>query len=588
MHVLATAGHVDHGKSTLVRSLTGMEPDRWAEERRRGLTIDLGYAWTTLPTGEQLAFVDVPGHERFIGNMLAGLGPAPGVLFVVAADEGWARQSDDHLAAIDALDLRRGLLAVTRSDLAEPTATIGESLDRIKRSSLGDIEAIPVSGVTGAGLNELRSALSRLVTRLPPPDQAAPVRLWVDRAFTVRGSGTVVTGTLAAGSIGLGDTLLLRDRKVVVRGAQSLGAASERVGAVARIAVNLRGVAADEVGRGDVLSAPGRWHRTEQIDVRLDGDRIDVRAGLVLHIGTAALPVHIRSLGHDSVRLTLPSALPLRAGDRGVLRDPSRHSIAGGVLVLDADPPALRRRGAAQRRADELATATGRPDLEVEVGRRGAVRVAHLVELGVTVDDTTTVAGWLVSDEQRHNWTARAPELVRGWAERHRLEPAMPLPALAKALELPDDALLELVLAGTDLVVADGRASGAVVTPNPADAAISAVERRLRDAPFDAPDRNDLAALGLGRREVAAAERDGRLLRLDADIVLLPDAPELALAALRGLGQPFTTSQARQALHTTRRVCIPVLEYLDRAGATVRLDGQLRSVADRSATALGR
>ena len=132
MYVLATAGHVDHGKSTLVRALTGMEPDRWAEERRRGLTIDLGYAWTTLPTGEQLAFVDVPGHERFIANMLAGIGPAPGVLFVVAADGGWSRQSDEHLAAVNALDLQHGMLAVTRSDLADPTATMRESLDRIR------------------------------------------------------------------------------------------------------------------------------------------------------------------------------------------------------------------------------------------------------------------------------------------------------------------------------------------------------------------------------------------------------------------------------------------------------------------------
>src|SRR6476469_10618019 len=141
MFVVATAGHVDHGKSTLVRAPTGMEPDRWAEERRRGMTIDLGYAWTTLATGETLGFVDVPGHERFIGNMLAGLGPAPAVLVVVAADEGWRRQSTEHLAAIDALGLRHGLLAVTRSDLADPGPAMAESLERIRGSSLGEIRA---------------------------------------------------------------------------------------------------------------------------------------------------------------------------------------------------------------------------------------------------------------------------------------------------------------------------------------------------------------------------------------------------------------------------------------------------------------
>src|SRR4051795_11686571 len=172
MHVLATAGHVDHGKSTLVRALTGMEPDRWAEERRRGMTIDLGYAWTTLPSGAELAFVDVPGHQRFIGNMLAGLGPAPAVLFVVAADEGWSRQSSEHLAAIDALRLSHGLLVVTRSDLADPEPALADSLARIARASLGSVPGLGVSGTTGAGLRALRRALDKLVAGLPEPEPA--------------------------------------------------------------------------------------------------------------------------------------------------------------------------------------------------------------------------------------------------------------------------------------------------------------------------------------------------------------------------------------------------------------------------------
>ena len=195
--------------------------------------------------------------------MLAGLGPAPGVLFVVAADEGWSRQSDEHLAAVDALDLQHGLLAVTRSDLADPTATMRESLDRIRRSSLGDVDAVAVSGVTGAGLDELRAALDRLVAALPTPDPTAPVRLWIDRAFTVRGSGTVVTGTLAAGTITVGDQLVLGDRRVTVRGVQSLGAAArprQRDGS--RRAQSARRSPPTDVRRGDVLLTPGRWHRT--------------------------------------------------------------------------------------------------------------------------------------------------------------------------------------------------------------------------------------------------------------------------------------------------------------------------------------
>src|SRR4051812_33388398 len=194
MYVVATAGHVDHGKSTLVRALTGMEPDRWAEERRRGMTIDLGFAWTTLGSGATVAFVDVPGHERFVPNMLAGVGPAPAALVVVAADEGWMPQSAEHLAALDALDVRHGLLAVTRADLADPGPALRRARAEIAATSLGAVPAVAVSGVTGAGLDELRTALDTLVAGLPPSDVGAPVRLWVDRSFTIRGAGTVVTG----------------------------------------------------------------------------------------------------------------------------------------------------------------------------------------------------------------------------------------------------------------------------------------------------------------------------------------------------------------------------------------------------------
>jgi selenocysteine-specific elongation factor len=189
MHVIATAGHVDHGKSTLVRSLTAMEPDRWAEERRRGMTIDLGFAWTALPSGEVVAFVDVPGHERFVPNMLAGVGPAPAALIVVAADEGWMPQSAEHLAALNALGVRHGLIAVTRCDLADPAAAMRRARAEVAASSLGSVEAVAVSGATGAGLGALAAALDRLVSALPRPDEAAPVRLWVDRCFTCTAAG---------------------------------------------------------------------------------------------------------------------------------------------------------------------------------------------------------------------------------------------------------------------------------------------------------------------------------------------------------------------------------------------------------------
>ncbi len=196
MRVVVTAGHVDHGKSALIRALTGMEPDRWAEERRRGMTIDLGFAWLALPSGSTMAFVDVPGHERFVTNMLAGAGPVPAVLFVVAADEGWMPQSAEHLAVVSALGISRGLLVVTKSDLADPGAATAEAMAEIAGSSLGKIPAVAVSAVTGAGLPDLVRALDELGASLPEPDRGAPVRIWIDRAFSMTGSGTVVTGTL--------------------------------------------------------------------------------------------------------------------------------------------------------------------------------------------------------------------------------------------------------------------------------------------------------------------------------------------------------------------------------------------------------
>ena len=583
MHVVATAGHVDHGKSTLVRALTGMEPDRWAEERRRGMTIDLGYAWAGLPSGEVLAFVDVPGHQRFIGNMLAGLGPAPAVLVVVAADEGWRRQSGEHLAAVDALGLTRGLLAVTRSDLADPGPATAEALARIADSSLRAVEAVSVSGQTGHGVPELRAALDRLVTTLPAPELDAPVRLWVDRSFTVRGAGTVVTGTLAAGRLRTGDALQLGDRTVRVRGLQSLGTAYDEVAAVARVAVNLRGVERDEVGRGDALLTPGAWRPTAGMDVRLStADRLPEH--LVLHVGSTAVPVRVRALGEDVARLLLDAPLPLRAGDRALLRDPAEQRVAAGVLVLDADPPALRRRGAAAARAVSLERATGRPDLLAEVVRRRAARSVQLAALGVELAATPGVVAcedWLVDRNVWQGWVDALPTLVDAHAASAPLEPG--LAGAAAALGLPDPVLLRHVVVAAGLEQAAGRVRrpGAVPRLGAAEAGLREVERRLAEQPFGPPETPEMVALGLGPRELAAAETAGRVVRLGGDVVLLPDGPARAMRVLAALAQPFTTSQARQALGTTRRVAIPLLEHLDGRGWTRRLDGSLRQVAGR-------
>ncbi len=599
MHVVCTAGHVDHGKSTLVRALTGMEPDRFAEERRRGMTIDLGFAWTALPGGETVAFVDVPGHERFVSTMLAGAGSVPAALFVVAADEGWMPQSAEHADALEAIGVTRGLLVVTRSDLLDPELATDDA--RAELATRGwDWPTLAVSAATGDGMDALRDGLTRLVVGLPTPDPDADVRMWVDRAFTIRGSGTVVTGTLPAGTLTTGDELELdtgdEPLRVGVRGLQALGEPVGSATAVARVAVNLRGVPRDRVARGDVLLS-GTWLRTREVDVRLSGLRgvapaTGLPTELTLHAGSAAVPVRVRPLGPEDsglVRLRLARGLPLRIGDRAVLRDPGGRRVLAGVTVLDVVPPALRRRGAAGRRATDLETVTGAPDATAELERRGAVRASDLRAMGVPADDVDGLAarvpggaGWLLDPGRA---AAAARDLAAAVTAHDRsdpLDPGLPLAAARRVTGLPDAALVPVVLAdaerrGTrDLVVDQGRVRAAADAGPPAAVrkAMDALRADLAHAPFAAPDADRLAELGLGPRELASLERAGELLRItpgsSPEVVLLPDAEQRAVALLADLDDEFTLSAARQALSTTRRVAVPLLERLARNGRTVR------------------
>ncbi len=585
MHVLATAGHVDHGKSTLVRALTGMEPDRWSEERRRGMTIDLGYAWTTLPTGQTVAFVDVPGHERFIGNMLAGLGPVSAVMFVVAADEGWREQSAEHLLAVDALGLTAGLLVVTRSDLADPAPAVATALDHLSRSSLGSVPVVTVSGRTGNGLPELRAALGTLVDALPPPDPEARVRLWIDRSFTIRGSGTVVTGTLGAGTLAVGDELELLGRapaqhRIRIRGLHTLGRPQPAVRPVSRVAVNVRSVAPEDLRRGDALVTPGGWQPTSAVEARVP-EGVELPTEVMLHIGTASVPARVRPLGSGALRLVLGQRLALQPGDRALLQDQTTRRVLTGVTVLDVDPPALRRRGAAAARARELA-GTDVPTGRTVVAREGAVPVADLTRRGLSVapSEALAVGRWRVSTQQRDRWVTALRQACQEQQRKDPLRPGLPTAAAGRAIGLPDLDLLPFVVEAAGLTTTAGAVLQPGVRPDlgAAEAGLQQVESRLRAAPFDAPDRPMLAELRLGPRELSTAAALGRILRIDAEIVLLPDAPAVAMRALAALEQPFTTSAARAALRTTRRVAIPLLEHLDGRGWTRRVSGDQREV----------
>lgn len=587
MHVITTAGHVDHGKSTLVRALTGMDPDRWAEERRRGLTLDLGFAWTTLPSGETIAFVDVPGHERFVPNMLAGVHPTSVVLFVVAADQGWMPQSAEHLAALDALGVRHGLLAVTRTDLADPRPAAARARDEIAATSLGRVAVVAVSAATGAGLDVLRRSVDRLLAQLPMPDTTAPVRLWVDRSFSIRGSGTVVTGTLVAGTLCAGDELeLARTGETVrVRGLQSLGAATGQVTAVARVGVNLRGVDRDLVRRGDALVSPGCFQATDTVDVRVHGDPVSaLPPSVTLHVGTAALAARVRPVGKDTARLSLARALPLRIGDRALLRDSGRHRVAGGIAVLDVAPPALRRRGAAAARAVVLATMDGSDDEVGELARRGLVRRGELERMGVSVSTPPVAGDWHAAPGHWDDLRCRLSEEVTRQTHERPLEPGVPLEALRHTLGLPDRVLVEALVVPPFAVRAgrvglDGQAD---VLPETVARAVHQVREELTIRPFRAPSSAHLTELGLGSRELAAAVRAEALLRLTDGVILLPGAVEDALRVVEGLPEPFTVGQVREALGATRRVALALLDVLDRQRWTRRLPDSRRVVLRRA------
>lgn len=584
MYVVATAGHVDHGKSSLVKALTGMEPDRWEEEQRRGLTIDLGFVWTTLDSGADVAFVDVPGHEKFLGNMLAGVGPAPVVLFVVAADEGWQEQSTDHRDALRALGVHHGVVALTRADRADD-ARRAEVATQVRAELAGtalvDAPLVTVSATTGEGVDTLRRELDAVLAEMPAPDGTARVRLWVDRAFSVKGAGTVVTGTLAAGTIAVGDELVLGEKKVTVRGLQSENASVSSVGPVSRVAVNLRGVDADEVHRGDALLSPQAWRVLDTVDVRrtFGSDLSELPQNIVVHSGTAGVGARLRPLGGDFARLTLDQPLPLTLLDRFVVRSPGGRHVVAGVEVVDVNPAELSRRGDAKKRAVQLAQTSPR-DPAAWLKRCGYERVENLVRDGFVVEGKPAgiieFREWWIAASQVTTWKEALLGAVKNHAESNPLAPGLPHAAAMDALGLSEPALLGLAVAAAHVESSEGvlRLPGQTVDLGPAEKGVAELERRLRDEPFAAPEAEDLTRLGLGPKELAAAERAGRVLRLQSGVVLLPTAPRRAQDIVAGLEQPFTLSAARKALGTTRRVAIPLLEHLDSIGVTRLVDGQ--------------
>lgn len=584
MYVVATAGHVDHGKSTLVHVLTGRDPDRWAEEKDRGLTIDLGFVWMDLPSGHNVAFVDVPGHEKFLGNMLAGIGPVQVVMFVVAADQGWQQQSSDHLDALHALGIQHGLVALTRADkasaerIAEVTADVE---NRLAGTSLAGAPIVPVSPITGVGMENLAATLDAVLADSPAPDPQAPVRMWLDRSFVITGAGTVVTGTLAAGTVSEGEPLQLLgkevDTEITVRGLQSEEVAEGQIGPVNRVAVNLRGANADAIHRGDQLLDPGEWWLTDTIDVaRVTGKELtEIPREVAVHIGTAELNATVRKLSGEFVRLSLPRRIAVRRHDRLVLRAPGDHAVFAGVEAIDVDPEPLQGRGASSRHAEFLASVS----TSTKLAARKAMPATALRAQGWNFQGEQKVGRWVLAPDALDMWAAQLGKMV---AAADRMHPGVPRGAALTALGCPDEEVLDAVITRAGLQNHEGRIIDATqkVDLGPAEEGISTIEQWLDEEPFRAPEADELRDLGLSPKHLAAAEKAGRIVRIgpERDIVLLPSAPALAVETLSGLEQPFSVSQARKALDTTRRIAIPLLEFMDQQRLTRRDDQGKRRV----------
>jgi selenocysteine-specific elongation factor len=574
---VATAGHVDHGKSTLVRALTGTDPDRLAEERRRGLTLDLGFGACTLPSGTTLGFVDVPGHERYLTNMLAGVGAVDACLFVVAADEGWRAQSEEHLRLLELLGVRRAVVAVSRTDLADADrirATVGGVHERFGTGPVEVVGVVPVDARHGDGIVELSEALDRLVAAVPSGEsdlEPGRTRLWVDRSFAVTGAGAVVTGTLAFAPVTVGERLLVGGREARVRGLQHHGASADRVDPGERVAVNLTGVRHHDVRRGDALVAPGRWHLTTTLDATLTvledlGHPVSRRGAWTLHIGSGHHPVRVRVLGPGAlapgstgwVRIHLPTALPLVPGDRFVLREAGRDETVGGGEVLDVDPV--------------LPAAHARPsrDLDRVVAERGRVEVDELERL-TGRRRQPTVGRWVLDDTE----VGRRRAALAGDVER-----AGPTGVEVGTYDELDRLLLPSVeVAGRPVDVRDGiaraasaadEASPAAVPPPWVDAMTSAPLEGVRPDGVDPAELRALRRTGQVRRVgdvwFSAAGLDRTVGRLAAVLVVHPDGA--------------TVADVRAALGGSRRTLIPFLTWCDEQGIT-RRRGDVRIAGPR-------
>ncbi len=608
MHVIGTAGHVDHGKSTLTQALTGINPDRLAEEQLREMTIDIGFAWLDLPNGERVGIVDVPGHRDFIENMLAGVGGIDAAVLVIAADEGVMPQTREHLAILDLLAVPTGLIALTKIDLVTDPDWFElvqlDIMDAVQGTVLDGQPIIPVSARTGEGLDTLVAALTDLLEHQPAREDVGNPRLPIDRVFTISGFGVVVTGTLSGGSLSVGQEVEIQPANVRarVRGLQSHEESLESAGPGQRVAVNLRGVDKSDLSRGDVLGLPGAWHPTTLLDAwlrYLPGAHLPLEHDdpVKLFTGAAEVMGNVRVLDRERVlpgeqawiQVRLEKPLVAAWGDRYIVRRASPPETIGGGVILDTTPgrrwkrfrPDVIARFETLFEGDPLAI--GLLDLAIQ---RGPVRVGSLsldasqVSAALETGDLRTAGSdWVI---HRDSWARVVQKTQRVLANFHAAEPlrlGMPRDALRSRLHLEPDAF-EIVLAQ---LAAEGIVAiengGAVrllehevrFTAAQADA-IRQLQRAFDRAPHTPPTVAQAGEI-VGENVLASLIERGDFVRISDDVILAPDVLREWIDFARDTlarGEPLTVAGLRDHFGTTRRYALDFLERLDSLGITRR------------------
>jgi selenocysteine-specific elongation factor len=607
--VIGTAGHIDHGKTSLIRALTGIDTDRLAEEKRRGISIDLGFAHLVLPDGTPISFVDVPGHERFIKNMLAGVGGIQAVLLIVAADESIKPQTREHFDICRLLALQHGIVVLTKIDAATP-----EQIARTRRdlqalcagSFLERAPVVKVSSVTGQGLDTLRNELARLAREVKSRDGTGLARLPVDRCFALKGFGTVVTGTLWSGEFRTGDTIEVfpSERTARVRGLQVHGTAVDVAHAGQRLAVNLTGTDSSEIRRGFVLTHKDGLQGTKTLDVAIEWlDRDDAptaRAQFLCHIGTAEIPAQLKSIGAPKAfaRVWLREPVLALPGDRFVLRRPSPAQTVGGGMVVDPFPPVRLNRVKTIARLEGLygAAPASRVQMLVEEAANGR-RLPDLVRLtgvppGAIQSQLVTNPRLLFIEAGQRavskEWVQRMRQQLVNWlAAFHAKNPAaIGAPIAAARLNL-EPSLAAAIFKDFPAIRVHGEtvslASHKAQASPKENENLLKIERAFRQAGLQPPPPAEVmrsvgSDLKADRGLLETLIKSQKLVRISDDLIFHAEAiAQIRHSLTARKNRKFSVPEFKEWTQVSRKYAIPLLEYLDRQHVT-RREGDSRIV----------